>query len=190
MSYILKKGRLTFIGRNVRVTRIKSELCEKRSALYNDSHLISLLENLDSKGFLKTASDDPVSFTYSMWRLFHNDAKKATSKICELAIKKDPKVVLRSLEIMLFDASPKINAFCLEYIISQMNGFVDTNPQKVKKAIKEMIKADFSATLRIIKMMYQSSPRATKEIAKKLISKNKLQLLKIFITPTIKTNRY
>jgi hypothetical protein len=183
MGYIVKQGRLIGIGRNVKFTLVPNELKEKRKALFTDTHLIDIINALDSGRFYDMAKKDPVIFTYAMWRLFQQDAAKATDKLCELAIYGNAKEVLKALELMFFDASKKINAFCLGYIISKISEFIDTNPRKVKMAVKKVLMADFLTALRVMKGMYEESPRITKEIGKKLMSGTRLRMLKKFIRP-------
>ena len=100
-----------------------------------------------------------------------------------------PYYVIKSLEIMFFEASPQINAFCLDYMISQMSLFVDTNPEKVKRALERMVVSDFITSLRIVKMMYFNSPRQTKLIGKKLAKTPTMRVFKTMIKPLLRFYR-
>ena len=186
MSFILKNGKPVGIGKNVKVTLIESDMREKRKALYDDSYERVEIFDLDSAEFLFEAKKDPVTFTYTMWRLFKEDTKRATEKVCDLAIRGNARDVAKTLELMLFDASPKINAFCLNFIISQLSHYIEHDPKLVKSALKRMLVADLKTTLRIMKGMYYSSPRTAKDIAKKLMSRTQYLFVKTFIKPVIR----
>ena len=189
MSFVIKNGKPTGIGRNVKFTDVPCDLKGKRRALFEAGYLDDAFANLNSREFVRLAKSDPVTFTYAMWRIFKEDAALATDKICDMAITRDPRDVIQAFEIMFFDAAPKINAFGLGYIISQFNDYVNTNPKKVKKAIKRTLARDFATTLRVMKGMYEASPKISKEIAKKFIGRVQYRIIKTLIKPMLLTRR-
>ncbi len=186
MGYILKDGRPLFIGRNVNVTPVKSDLREKRETFFLDARLIGVLSAADSKRFLELAKSDPVAFTYSVWRMFNDSAKDATAKLCDLAIKGNGGHVIKAIKIMFFDAAPKINAFSISYIVTQLGDYIDTDPRKVRRAFERMFLADLTTTCTVVKAMYEASPRGTKDIAKLLMTSRKMRFFKLLIKPMLK----
>ncbi len=180
---MLKNGHPVFIGRSVKMIKVTSDQRKKRRALKEETFRFDMLGVADSRGFLAMAEADPVTFTYSLSRYFQKDAKVATKRLCDFALFGDSVDVLNALEIVLFDASPKINAMCPEYIVAQVSYFVSTDPELVRRTIKKMITHNLPLTLKIMRKMYESSPYATKRLAKNLISPLKLQVLKMLVKP-------